>query len=172
MLRDPANSDIPLDRIMHALANPLRRALLEQIKDEPVAVSTLAEHARITLPAMSRHLRLLEKAGLIDREKQGRVHLISLRQSRLRIAQEWLAGFHLIGTENQPEFVEKDEPESVHDTTLPHRDTRASEDKPAYEEPFTSGSDQEPVPPEDTEQGPPDLSPEALDELLRKLHRR
>ncbi len=54
-------------------------------------MTALAKPFRISLPAISRHLRVLDEAGLIDRRRQGRVHMIRLRPAGLKQAQNWMA---------------------------------------------------------------------------------
>jgi DNA-binding transcriptional ArsR family regulator len=72
------------------LADPTRRILVSLSKGGG-PVTTLAKPFRVSLPAISRHLRVLEKARLIDRRREGRVHLIRLRANGLKQAQDWIA---------------------------------------------------------------------------------
>ena len=83
----------PLDAVFSALADPTRRAILERLAEGEASVTELAEPfaADMTLPAISRHLRVLETAGLIARARQGRVHRLRLRPAPLKDAAEWLA---------------------------------------------------------------------------------
>ena len=85
-----ANED-QLDRVFHALANRTRRALLGRMSEGPAKVTELAEPFAMSLPAVSKHLRVLERAGLIERDVQGRVHRCSLQTAALKDADEWLA---------------------------------------------------------------------------------
>jgi DNA-binding transcriptional ArsR family regulator len=78
--------------IFAALADPTRRRILVRLSNGGEgAVTALAKPFRISLPAISRHLRVLEKARLIDRRRQGRVHLIRVRAVGFKQAQDWLA---------------------------------------------------------------------------------
>src|ERR1700685_4356615 len=80
--------------IFAALADPTRRRILVRLSDSGEGpVTALAKPFRISLPAVSRHLRVLEKARLIDRRRQGRVHLIRVRAAGFKQAQDWIAQF-------------------------------------------------------------------------------
>jgi len=77
--------------IFAALADPTRRRLLVRLSGSGERqVAALAKPFRISPPAISRHLRVLEKARLIQRRRQGRVHLIRARPDGLREAQKWI----------------------------------------------------------------------------------
>jgi DNA-binding transcriptional ArsR family regulator len=79
-----------LNGIFHALADGTRRSLLEKIKAGPVRVTTLAEDYPVSLNAISKHLKVLEKAGLIKRNIEGRVHLCKANPEELRTAEDWI----------------------------------------------------------------------------------
>ena len=81
---------IDLDLVFSALADPTRRAILEELTHGPSSVSKLAEPFRISLPAVSKHLSVLSDAGLIRREKEGRVHRMHLKSGPLKEAAAWL----------------------------------------------------------------------------------
>ena len=83
-------SDARLDAVFHALGDRTRRALLARLAHGPAMVTELAEPFRMSLPAVSRHIRVLEKARLVARSVDGRVHRCSLRAEPLRGAQQWL----------------------------------------------------------------------------------
>jgi DNA-binding transcriptional ArsR family regulator len=77
--------------VFAALADPTRRRLLVRLSGGGESqVAALARPFRISPPAISRHLRVLEKARLIQRRRQGRVHLIRARPDGLREAQKWI----------------------------------------------------------------------------------
>jgi DNA-binding transcriptional ArsR family regulator len=80
-----------LDATFSALADPTRRAILLRLAEGEASVSQLAEPFDISPPAISRHLRVLEHAGLLAREKQGRVHRIELVAEPMLDALEWIA---------------------------------------------------------------------------------
>ena len=79
-----------LDRVFDALANPTRRAILNSLRPGPATVSRLAEPFPVSLNAISKHLMVLERAGLIRREIRGREHYCRLEAARFRQAQTWL----------------------------------------------------------------------------------
>ena len=83
-------SDAGLDSVFHALGDRTRRALLARLAHGPAMVTELAEPFRMSLPAVSRHIRVLEKARLVARSVEGRVHRCSLRAEPLQGAQQWL----------------------------------------------------------------------------------
>ncbi len=80
-----------LDHTFAALSDPTRRAILARLAEGEASVTELAEPFDISLPAISKHLRVLEKAGLIKRTKHGRVHRLCLIAEPLRNAATWIA---------------------------------------------------------------------------------
>jgi DNA-binding transcriptional ArsR family regulator len=80
----------PLDATFSALADPTRRAIVTRLAQGESSVTELAEPFDISLPAVSRHLRVLEEAGLLAREKHGRVHRCRLAPGPLGEAVEWI----------------------------------------------------------------------------------
>lgn len=84
------NHPTHLDTIFAALADPIRRRILEGLMSGNAAVGALAQPFRVSAPAVSRHLRVLEGAGLIHRTKRGRVHEIALATQPLQAASNWL----------------------------------------------------------------------------------
>ena len=79
-----------LDLVFRALGDQTRRALLARLTRGPAMVTELAEAFNMSLPAVSRHIRVLERARLVEREVDGRVHRCSLRAGALRDAERWL----------------------------------------------------------------------------------
>ena len=86
-------SQARLDRLFRALGDRTRRALLQRLAQEPATVTELAEPFAMSLPAISRHIRVLERAGLVTRRVDGRVHHCSLDPDGLDTAQEWLTQY-------------------------------------------------------------------------------
>ncbi len=82
-----------LDRVFGALADPTRRGILEQLSHGESTVGTLAAPHNVSQPAISRHLRVLERAGLIRRERKGREHHIRVDPSSVEEAQDWIAHY-------------------------------------------------------------------------------
>jgi DNA-binding transcriptional ArsR family regulator len=83
----PAN----LDRTLLALADPTRRAILHRLTGGEARVTDLAEPFAISLNAVSKHIRLLERARLVRRRRAGREHLLSLNPEPLEVAATWMA---------------------------------------------------------------------------------
>ena len=73
-----------------ALADDTRCALVDLLRERPRPVHELAAAFPISRPAISRHLRVLKQAGLIEEERDGREHVYSLRRPRLRRLSTWL----------------------------------------------------------------------------------
>jgi DNA-binding transcriptional ArsR family regulator len=83
----PAN----LDGTLLALADPTRRAILHRLTEGETRVTDLAEPFAMSLNAVSKHIRLLERARLVRRRKVGREHLLSLNPEPLEAAATWMA---------------------------------------------------------------------------------
>ena len=85
--------DKPADQLsatFSALADPTRRAILARLTEGEATVSELAEPFAISLPAVSRHLKVLQHAGLIDRTRSAQWRHSSLRAEPLRQAADWM----------------------------------------------------------------------------------
>jgi DNA-binding transcriptional ArsR family regulator len=82
-----------LDSVFGALADPTRRAILTRLTRGEASVAELAAPFRVSQPAISRHLKVLERAGLISRTRRATAHLSHLRAQPLREATVWLAGY-------------------------------------------------------------------------------
>ena len=80
-----------LSRVFSALADPTRRDILARLGQGDATVSDLAEPYAISLPAISRHLKVLEGAGLITRGRRAQWRTSSLRAEPLHLATTWLA---------------------------------------------------------------------------------
>jgi DNA-binding transcriptional ArsR family regulator len=79
-----------LDRTFAALADPTRRRILAHLARGDRRVTDLARPHAMSLPAVSKHLRVLEKAGLLRRRRYGRVHEMQLEAKPLKQAAEWV----------------------------------------------------------------------------------
>ena len=85
------NNQKRLNAAFAALADPTRRRILARLSERAESpVTVLAKPFRISAPAISRHLRVLEKARLIERRRAGRTHLIRARPEGLKSAREWI----------------------------------------------------------------------------------
>jgi DNA-binding transcriptional ArsR family regulator len=103
-----------LDLVFAALADPTRRRMLELLARAELCVTDLAKPFAVSLPAISKHLRVLEKAGLIKRERDGRIHRLRLEAKPMRDAANWIeryrefwdARFNALA-----DYLEKQQPE-------------------------------------------------------------
>ena len=82
-----------LDIVFAALADPTRRAILAMLLEDDMAVTDVAEPFHMSLAAISKHLVILTRAGLIRQEKRGRVKWCKLDPDALRAASVWMRGF-------------------------------------------------------------------------------
>jgi DNA-binding transcriptional ArsR family regulator len=81
----------PLEDVFHALGDPTRRRMVEQLSRGPASVSELAAPLPISLPAVVQHLQVLQECGLVESEKVGRVRTCRVRPATMRRAEVWIA---------------------------------------------------------------------------------
>lgn len=79
-----------LDLIFSALADPIRRGILVNLADGEQNVSQLTEAFNVSQPAISRHLKTLGSAGLIEKEKRGREQFVRVKPARVEQAAAWI----------------------------------------------------------------------------------
>ena len=79
-----------LDRTFAALSDPTRRAILARLAEGETSVGELARPFRVSRPAISKHLRVLERAGLVQRQRDGRVSRCELDAEPMRDAARWI----------------------------------------------------------------------------------
>jgi len=79
-----------LDGVFNALCDPTRRAILARLTDTDARVTEIAADFPISLNSISKHIRMLERAGLVTRSVQGRDHVLSLNAGPLADAAEWI----------------------------------------------------------------------------------
>ena len=84
------SEDDTLDHVFFALSDPIRRAILERLDDGPLLVSELAAPFAISLQAVSRHIQVLVRAGLISQERTGRISRCSLEAGPVYDAALWI----------------------------------------------------------------------------------
>jgi DNA-binding transcriptional ArsR family regulator len=82
--------EMALDRVFHALSDPTRRSMLRSLAAGERNIGELAAPFSMSLAAASKHVRVLERAGLLRRRVQGRTHLCRLEPRALAEAEEWL----------------------------------------------------------------------------------
>ncbi len=90
MLNDAVQTPDQLDATFAALADPTRRAILARLATGSATVNELAEPFDISLPAISRHLKVLQSAGLIDRQVEGQRRRCHLKFEALDAAASWI----------------------------------------------------------------------------------
>jgi len=99
MFNHMVESDAPqLDPVFHALSDRTRRRMLRTLADGDRTVGELADPFEMSLAAASKHIKVLEQAGLIQREVRGRVHVCRLDPGPLASVQEWLAFYERFWT--------------------------------------------------------------------------
>jgi DNA-binding transcriptional ArsR family regulator len=79
-----------LDGVFNALGDPTRRAILARLSESEARVTEIADEFPISLNSVSKHIRMLERAGLLSRTVQGRDHVISLNAAPLAEAAVWI----------------------------------------------------------------------------------
>ena len=89
----------PLDIVFHALGDTTRRAMLRELADGQRSVGELAEPFAMSLAAASKHIKVLEKAGLVRRDVRGRTHMCSLDPVPLMRADQWLGLYRRFWTD-------------------------------------------------------------------------
>jgi DNA-binding transcriptional ArsR family regulator len=85
-----------MDAVLHALSDPSRRTVLEALKDGPVSAGELATMLPIARPGVSRHLRVLREAGLVDVRHEAQFRLYSLKAEPLAELDTWLAPYRAL----------------------------------------------------------------------------
>ncbi len=105
-----------LDTIFAALSDPTRRAILSRLARGDLSVGELARPFDVSLPAVSRHLRVLQQAGLLTQDRQGRVRRCRLQAAPMRAAAAWIQRYHRFWTgqlDALAQFVEQTESDST-----------------------------------------------------------
>ena len=129
------NSESQLDSVFHALSDSTRRAILARLTNGEVQVTELAEPFDMSLPAISKHLGVLEKAGLLHRHKDGRIRRCQLTAGPLENAADWVnvyRQFWETQLDSLAKYLEKNnEPEvkPKSKTKSKNRDTRPQKEK-------------------------------------------
>lgn len=103
------SSPAQLDSIFHALADSTRRSILHDVARREKTVGEIARPYRMSLAAVSKHLKVLESADLIAREKRGSFQIVRLNAAPLRSAEQWLAHYQKFWTRQLDalqEFIE------------------------------------------------------------------
>ena len=88
-----SKSDQMLDLTFSALADPTRRAILGRLAEGEATAGELAEPFEMSLPAISKHLKVLEKAGFLIRARDGRIHRCNLDAAPFQTASDWISTY-------------------------------------------------------------------------------
>ncbi|MEU8899656.1 metalloregulator ArsR/SmtB family transcription factor [Nocardia sp. NPDC048505] len=88
-----------LDALFHALSHPTRRGMLRQLAEHECSVGELAEPYAMTFAGASKHVQVLERAGLVRRSVRGRIHLCRLEAGPIRDGAEWMRYYERFWTE-------------------------------------------------------------------------
>jgi DNA-binding transcriptional ArsR family regulator len=83
-----------LDQVFEALANNHRREIIYILSLQPCTISQLASMRNLSLPAIHKHIKVLEKGDLIIRKKIGRINFLALNRRALRGLQDWVTQYH------------------------------------------------------------------------------
>jgi len=92
-LQTHANDDAALSATFAALADPTRRAMLERLAQGPATINALAEPFALSLPTVSRHLKVLEAAGLVAKQREAQFRLCRLEAAPLQGAGDWIGQY-------------------------------------------------------------------------------
>ncbi|MFI4967336.1 MAG: ArsR/SmtB family transcription factor [Gammaproteobacteria bacterium] len=100
-----------LSSVLGAISHPSRRAILARLSKGPARVTEIAAPFDMSLNAVSKHLKVLEEAGLVHREKQGRDHVIEFRGAPLKQVAGWVHEYERFWNEQldrlESHFIEK-----------------------------------------------------------------
>ena len=107
------NSTHNLDHVFEALSSKHRREIIYYLSLQPCSISWLAEMRSLSLPAIHKHIKILEKAGMINRKKIGRTNFLALNRASLAVLQDWVNEYHAYwgsdeeSLENYAQFLER-----------------------------------------------------------------
>ncbi len=98
MVLDQSLPAARLDAVFHALAHPARRAMLKRLAAAPQNIGELASPFEMTFAGASKHVRVLERAGLVKRKVEGREHVCAIVPAPLKSATGWLTHYERLWT--------------------------------------------------------------------------
>ena len=107
------SSSYNLDLVFRALADPTRRVILKDLARRESSVTQLAKPFRMSLVAVSKHLKVLEKARLVERRRDGSFHYLRLNAEALHSADEWLRHYERFWTprlDSLKQLLESEDP--------------------------------------------------------------
>lgn len=88
-----------LDHVLSAIADPTRRAIIDRLAHGPARITDVAQPFAMSLAAVSKHVKILEHAGLVRRARQGREHTLHLEAAPLREVARWASHYERFWTE-------------------------------------------------------------------------
>jgi DNA-binding transcriptional ArsR family regulator len=97
------------DEAIHALADPTRRAILERLTAEPLPVKEIASGLPVTRPAVSQHLGVLKRAGLVSEQRRGTLRIYRLERAGLAVLRSYLDAFWSAALAQFAAAAERDE---------------------------------------------------------------
>ncbi len=109
MVEDQTSVAFGVDAVFHTLANEARRSMLARLAHRQLTVGELAEPLTISLAAASKHVGVLERAGLVRRTVEGRRHLCGLVAGPLASAHAWLGRYEHFWNERPDQLVQPDD---------------------------------------------------------------
>ncbi len=92
--------ELPIDDAFFALAHPVRREILERLSKRDLSVAGVSEPLEVSPSAMTKHLHILERAGLLSRTKNGCVHRLHFEPEPLKKAADWLMKYQIFWSGN------------------------------------------------------------------------
>ena|ERR1700752_4014320 len=92
--KEAASRTARLDAVFAALADPTRRAIIERLSRSEARVTEVAEPFRMSLNAVSKHIRVLEASGVVERHRRGRDHILSINTRSLDEVLGWIERMH------------------------------------------------------------------------------
>lgn len=93
MVKDSSSAKFLLNSIFHSLSDPTRRKILERLTSGPLTVSEIKAPFKVSLVAISKHLKVLERAKLIRRQKMGREHMIHFHPQPFRDVYKYIENY-------------------------------------------------------------------------------
>lgn len=85
-----------LDAIFHSLSDPIRRDILQRVSLSELSVGELVEKYEVSFAAISKHIKVLEKANLIRKRKEGKKYMVALSPEAIKSADEYLEQYRLM----------------------------------------------------------------------------
>ena len=131
-----------LDTVFKAIADPTRRAMIANLARAPRTVGELAQPFEISLAAASKHIQVLERAGLVSRTVKGRTHTVRLEAEPLRAGIEWLQRYEKFWSERLDALERELRAEDARATATSQR---ATSDQPAPRGPRIATSRERPA---------------------------